>query len=86
VIFVKDENGLYSDDPKRNKHARFIPRISAHELLAKDLNDLVIERVVLANMLKAVNVREIQIVNGLVRGNLTRALNGEHVGTVIYVA
>src|SRR5205823_1275205 len=44
VIFVKDENGLYSDDPKRNKHARFIPRISAHELLAKDLNDLVIER------------------------------------------
>jgi len=86
VIFVKDENGLYSDDPKRNKHATFIPRISAHELLAKDLNDLVIERVVLANMLKAVNVREIQIVNGLVRGNLTRALNGEHVGTIIYVA
>lgn len=86
VIFVKDENGLYSDDPKKNPHATFIPRISARELLAKDLNDLVVERVVLENMLKAVNVREIQIVNGLVRGNLTRALNGEHVGTIIYAA
>jgi molybdenum storage protein len=84
VIFVKDENGLYSDDPKKNTHATFIPRISAQELLAKDLDDLVVERVVLENMLKAVNVREIQIVNGLVRGNLTRALNGEHVGTIIY--
>src|SRR5262245_27964712 len=84
VIFVKDEDGLYSDDPKKNKRATFIPKISAQELLARDLNDLVVERVVLENMLKAVNVREIQIVNGLVRGNLTRALNGEHVGTIIY--
>ena len=28
-------------------------------------------------------VREVQIVNGLVPGNLTRALAGEHVGTII---
>jgi molybdenum storage protein len=39
---------------------------------------------VLENMVKAVNVREIQVVNGLVSGNLTRALNGEHVGTIIH--
>src|SRR5882762_8436499 len=25
-IFVKDEDGLYTDDPKKNKHAKFIPR------------------------------------------------------------
>jgi molybdenum storage protein len=25
----------------------------------------------------------VQVVNGLVPGNLTRALNGEHVGTII---
>nr|MDQ3830370.1 uridine kinase [Candidatus Tectomicrobia bacterium] len=28
----------------------------------------------------------IQIINGLERGNLTRALNGEEVGTIIYAA
>jgi molybdenum storage protein len=25
----------------------------------------------------------VQVVNGLIPGNLTRALNGEHVGTII---
>jgi len=35
-------------------------------------------------MMKARNVRSIQVINGMVRGNLTRALNGEHVGTIIY--
>jgi len=86
VLFVKDEDGLYTADPKKDRNARFIPKISVQELLEKDLNDLVVERVVLQNMLKAVNVKEIQVLNGLVRGNLTRALNGEHVGTIIYVA
>lgn len=86
VIFVKDEDGLFTADPKKNPRAKFIPRISVQELLKKDLNDLVIERVVLENMLKAVNMKEIQVINGLVAGNLTRALNGEHVGTIIYVA
>ena len=33
---------------------------------------------------RAKNVREIQIVNGLVPGNITRALRGEHVGTIIH--
>jgi molybdenum storage protein len=28
-------------------------------------------------------VREVQIVNGLVPGNLARALAGEHIGTII---
>ena len=51
-----------------------------------DLEDLVVERVVLENMLRAVHMREIQVINGLVPGNLTRALKGEHVGTIIHVA
>jgi len=38
---------------------------------------------VLDYMKRARNVRRIQIVNGLKPGNLTRALDGEHVGTVI---
>src|SRR3954471_13720828 len=85
VIFVKDEDGLFTADPKKNRNAKFIPKITVQELLTKDLNDLVIERVVLQNMLKAINIKEIQIINGLVRGNLTKALNGEHVGTIIHV-
>jgi molybdenum storage protein len=85
-IFVKDEQGLYTDDPKKNRKARFIPRITAQELLERDFNDLVLERVVLENMVRAAHVREIQLINGLVPGNLTRALAGEHVGTVIHAS
>ncbi len=84
-IFVKDEQGLFTADPKKNPNAKFIPRITVQELLDMDLNDLVVERIVLENMLLAVNMKEIQVINGLVPGNLTRALDGEQVGTVIYV-
>lgn len=49
-----------------------------------DLNNLVIERVVLESLLKARSVKQIQIINGMIKGNITKALNGEHVGTIIY--
>jgi len=83
MIYVKDEDGLYTADPKKNKHARFIPRVTVAELGAMDLQDLVVERAVLGLMANAKSARQIQVINGLVPGNLTRALNGESVGTVI---
>jgi molybdenum storage protein len=86
MIYVKDEDGLYSADPKRDPKAEFIPRISVQSLLKRDLNDLVVERAVLEIMLNARHIREIQFVNGLKPGQLTAALNGEAVGTIIYNA
>jgi molybdenum storage protein len=83
-IFVKDEKGLYTDNPKADRNATFIPRIHAQELLDRNLADLVLEKVVVDYLLNADLVREVQIINGLERGNLTRALQGEHVGTIIY--
>jgi len=84
AIFVKDEDGLYTADPKKDRHATHIPRIHVDELIAMNLDDLVVERVVLEYLRNARNTREIQIVNGLVRGNLTAAVEGEDVGTIIY--
>jgi molybdenum storage protein len=63
-----------------------IPRISVQELLACDLHDLVVERAVLDLMLTARHIREIQFVNGLKPGQLTAALDGAPVGTVIFNA
>lgn len=83
MIYVKDEDGLYTDDPKRNPAAEFVARITAEELLARDYNDLVIERSVLEFLVRARQVRQVQVINGLKPGNLTRALAGEHVGTII---
>ena len=81
MIYVKDEDGLYTADPKKDPNATHIPRISVQELLARDLNDLVVERAVLELMLNARHIREIQFVNGLKPGQLTAALDGEPVGT-----
>ena len=53
------------------------------ELVKLDLQDVVVERSVLTLMQNATYRRSIQVINGLERGNLTRALNGEHVGTII---
>jgi molybdenum storage protein len=84
MIYVKDEEGLYTADPKKDPSAEFIPRISVEELLKRDLQDLIVERAVLEFMVRARNIREIQFINGLKPGQLTAALNGEPVGTIIY--
>jgi len=84
MIYVKDEDGLYTADPKKNPKAEIITRISIAELMSLDLKDLIVERAVLDLMKNAQHVREIQFVNGLKPGQLTAALDGESVGTVIY--
>jgi len=83
MIYVKDEDGLYTADPKKDPKAKFIPKVSVSEIEAMDLQDVVVEREVLRFMKSAQHRREIQIINGLVPNNLTRALDGEHVGTII---
>ena len=83
-IFVKDEKGLYTDDPKKNPEAEFIERIGARELMNKDQDDLIIERPCLEILQNSQVVNQIQIINGLEEGNITQALKGEHVGTIIY--
>lgn len=84
AIFVKDEEGLYTADPKKDPNAKFIKKISVAELKALDLQDVVVERALLDLMENAQNRRSIQVINGLEPKNLSRALDGEEVGTIIY--
>ena len=83
LILIKDEKGLYSADPKKDPSATFIPQIGAAALLELDLEDLPIEHACLEVLLNARHVRKVQIINGLEPGLLGRALDGEHVGTII---
>jgi molybdenum storage protein len=83
-IFVKDEKGLFTDDPKKNSQAEFIPEIGAKTLMEKDLDDLIVERPCLEILQNSEVLSELQIINGLEEGNITRALNGERIGTIIF--
>lgn len=57
MIFVKDEDGLYTANPKTGSSATLIPRITVDELIERDLPDLVVERPVLELMARARFVR-----------------------------
>ncbi len=84
VIFVKDVDGVYTDDPQKNPDAEFIAEITARELLDGDFPDLPIEREFLRTLDNARSVTSVRVINGLNPDNLRRALNGDDVGTIIY--
>jgi molybdenum storage protein len=83
LIYVKDEDGLYTANPKTHPDATFIPRATAAEVLDMNLPDVILERPVLQMLTTARFCRSVQVINGLKPGLLTRALAGEHVGTII---
>jgi molybdenum storage protein len=84
IILLKDVDGVFDQDPKASRSAKLIPQIHAAELLNMKLATLPVEPVVLDLITRAKLARQIRIVNGLVPGNLTRALAGEPVGTLIH--
>jgi molybdenum storage protein len=90
LIFLKDEKGLFDRDPKKVsknnlKDIKFFDRISAKELLDLDLDDLIIERPILTLLQRAKCLRELQIIDALHHPeHILDALEGKHVGTIIY--
>ncbi len=83
-ILVKDEQGLFTADPKKSPDGDFIPEIEVRELLAMNLDDLPVERSMLRALVSARSIREVFVINGREPGNLTRALAGDNPGTRIY--
>ena len=90
LIFLKDERGLFEKDPKKvdkseRENLKYFDRISAKELLEIDLDDLIIERPILSLLQRAKCLKELQIVDAVNHPeHILAALNGEHVGTIIY--
>jgi molybdenum storage protein len=90
LIFLKDEKGLFDCDPKKVEASKrdslkFFGRISAKELLELDLDDLIVERPILTFLQRAKCLKELQIIDALHHPeHILAALEGKHVGTIIY--
>ena len=90
LIFLKDEKGLFDKDPKKvaeseRENLEFYKRISARELIELDLDDLIIERPILTLFQRAKCLKELQIIDALRHPEyILDALEGKHVGTIIY--
>jgi molybdenum storage protein len=83
IIFVKDEDGLYDKDPKKHSDAKLIKHTTLDALMKNLPEELILDRALFTTWQRARHIEHVQIVNGLVPGQLTKALAGEPVGTVI---
>jgi molybdenum storage protein len=76
---------VYTADPHGadGKRAELLRETSAAEL-ANRQGTLPLDRALLDVMANARHLERVQVVNGLVRGRLTAALRGQHVGSIIH--
>ena len=88
LIFLKDEKGLYENDPKKAKDKdalTYYGKISVDELIELDLEDLIVERPLLTFLKNSKTLSEFQIIDALRHPeHIMAALAGEHVGTIIH--
>ncbi|HEY8202480.1 MAG TPA: molybdenum storage protein subunit alpha [Actinomycetota bacterium] len=86
VVLAEDVDGVYTADPNgpQGAGAELIPKVGARELKEMKLPSLPVDPIVLDLLADARLVKEIQVVNGLKRGTILKALEGEHVGTIIH--
>src|SRR5258706_4802629 len=83
AIYVKDEDGLYDKDPKKHADAKLYGKVTLDELIAKPPQENILDEELYRTWHEAKNLKRVVIVNGLKSGMLTRALDGEDVGTVV---
>ena len=72
-------DGIYSDDPKKDPNAEFLPRVSYQDVLERRLAVMDATSVALCRD----NRMPIRVFNLLVPGNIRRVVMGEPVGSVV---
>lgn len=83
VTLVKDVDGLYDADPKKNPNAEFIPEITVSELKERNLATLPFDEVLVDILKTSRLVKSFQVINGTKPELIKAAVNGEHVGTIV---
>jgi molybdenum storage protein len=84
LILLKDVDGLYDEDPRRNPDAVFIPEISVSELRSRKLRTLPFDPVMIDLLDSARIIKQFRIVNALQPSNIRAAIAGEKVGTIVH--
>ncbi len=83
IVFVKDEDGLHDKDPKKHADAKPIRKTTLEALLANMPSENILDEALYKAWASSKNLQTVRIVNGLVAGQLTAALDGKDVGTTI---
>ena len=81
---VKDIKGLYKENPNTKKDASLISEISTKEVRESNFATLPLERVLLDLLDYFQQISQVQIVDSFNPNNITAAVNGEHIGTIVH--
>ena len=73
-------DGVYDSDPEKNSKAQFFPDISYFEVIRKNLRVMDMTAITLCSE----NALPIVVMNMNHKGNLTRLLRGEKIGTLVH--
>jgi uridylate kinase len=71
--------GVYDSDPEKNPDAEFFPRISYFDVIRKNLRVMDMTAITLCRE----NTLPIVVMNMNVKGNFTRLLQGDSIGTLV---
>lgn len=83
VIYVRDVDGIFTEDPSLNPKAKLIRETSASELSRSGPKTSSIDREVIELLATARTSTRVSVVNGTKPGMLTKALRGHAPGTQI---
>jgi len=72
-------DGVYSADPEKNPHAKFLPKVSFDEVLSNNLR--VMDQTAFA--LCRENELAVHVFNMEIQGNLLKVMQGEAIGSVV---
>jgi molybdenum storage protein len=84
LVLVKDVDGVYDKDPKADAGAKFFASVSATELERRAVPSLPFDRVLLRLLRTARLLKQFQVVNGHKPELIEAAINGKHVGTIVF--
>ncbi|MFT6288521.1 MAG: uridylate kinase [Alcanivorax sp.] len=77
IVLLKDVDGVFDSDPKKNPDAKLIRNIAAKDLLELKLPTMPIEREMVATLAQLRKITEVRVINGRVAGNLSKALQDD---------
>ena len=81
---LKDVKGPYKKNPNTKKDASLISEISTKEVRESNFATLPFERVLLDLLDYFQQISQVQIVDSFNPDNITAAVNGEHIGTIVH--
>ncbi|XWS41363.1 hypothetical protein CRYUN_Cryun17cG0075100 [Craigia yunnanensis] len=79
VLKATNVDGVYDDDPRRNPNARLLDTLTYHEVTLKDLSVMDLTAITLYQE----NNIPVVVFNLTKSGNISKAIKGERVGTLI---